>query len=64
LLHGEGRFHRYLLLAQVCEGLLPKPEESRAQWLDALSEFDLRAINVAHLEAIEWATQVSRTSLQ
>ena len=64
LLHGEGRFHRYLLLAQVCEGLLPLPEPTRAQWLDALSEFDLRAINIAHLEAIEWATQVSRTSLQ
>lgn len=63
LLKEEGKFHRFVLLARACEGELPQSEEARARALDALAEFDIRTVNTAHLEAIEWATQISKSSL-
>lgn len=54
LVNGEGRYLRYLQLAQACEGL-PLPEEIE------LDDIDLKAVNLAHLDAIEWATQAVKT---
>jgi EAL and modified HD-GYP domain-containing signal transduction protein len=53
LLQSEGRYLRYLQLAQACEGT-PLPED--AQYAD----IDTKIVNIAHLEAIEWASQVSK----
>lgn len=53
LLKGEGKYGRFLSLARACEGeILPEDEN--------YSDIDIKAVNLAHLEAIEWATQISR----
>jgi len=57
LLKGEGKYQRFLQLALACEGGLNEDGEP-------LGDIDVRAANIAHLEAIEWATQIARTSLQ
>lgn len=52
----DGRYRRFLSLALACEGNA-LPEESQ------LDDIDVRAVNIAHLEAIEWATQAGKISL-
>jgi EAL and modified HD-GYP domain-containing signal transduction protein len=53
LLNNEGRYARFLQLALVCEGeALPAEME--------LDDIDARNVNIAHLEAIEWAAQAAR----
>lgn len=54
LINNEGRYSRFLQLAWACEGE-PLPEEIE------LADIDTKAVNIAHLEAIEWATQAART---
>ena len=52
----DGRYRRFLSLALACEGDA-LPEEVQ------LDDVDVRAVNIAHLEAIEWATQAITVSL-
>lgn len=53
ILRQEGRYGRFLRLAMACEGHpLTNPDE--------LADIDVKAVNNAHLEAIEWATQAMR----
>jgi len=54
LINNEGRYLRFLQLARACEGE-PLPEEIE------LADIDIKMVNIAHLEAIEWATQAGRT---
>ncbi len=50
ILRQEGRYGRFLRLALACEGhALAGAEE--------LADIDVKAVNNAHLEAVEWATQ-------
>lgn len=52
----DGRYRRFLSLALACEGnTLPEGTQ--------LDDIDVRSINIAHLEAIEWATQAGKVSL-
>lgn len=53
LLRGEGRYARFLALAKACEGG-PLAEN------EAYADLDVKAVNLAHFEAIEWATLNSR----
>lgn len=55
LLGQEGRYARFLHLALACEGQ-PLTEEVE------LADIDIKAVNTAHLEAIEWATQAANTA--
>jgi c-di-GMP-related signal transduction protein len=55
LLHGSGKYLRFLQLAQACEGAADIDEAS-------LSDIDAKTVNIAHLEAIEWATQICADS--
>jgi EAL and modified HD-GYP domain-containing signal transduction protein len=55
LIHDSGKYRRFLQLAHACEGKLP-PED--VPWAD----LDAKVVNVAHLEAVEWATQVMKTA--
>jgi c-di-GMP-related signal transduction protein len=55
LLHGSGKYLRFLQLAQACEGSADIDEAS-------LSDIDAKTANIAHLEAIEWATQICADS--
>jgi len=53
LLAGTGKYHRFLGLALACEGgALPEQE--------SYVDLDAKTVNIAHLEAIEWATQISK----
>ncbi|TSA49581.1 MAG: HDOD domain-containing protein [Nitrosomonadales bacterium] len=53
LLAGTGRYRRFLDLAMACEGMaLPEDEN--------FADIDVKAVNIAHLEAIEWATKLSK----
>jgi hypothetical protein len=54
LLCEDGKYRRFLHLALACEGT-PLPEDL------SLNDVDVKQVNLAHLEAIEWATQASRT---
>ena len=51
LLENSGRFVRFLNLATACEGVTLELEEE-SQYAD----FDVKFVNAAHLDAIEWAT--------
>lgn len=54
-LSGEpSKYTRYLNMALACEGLVNLDE---TQYQD----FDVRMINQAHLEAIEWATKITKS---
>lgn len=53
LTQADGRYRRFLTLAQACEGEA-LPEDT------PLDDIDVRAVNIAHLEAIEWATQAGK----
>lgn len=55
LLEGEGRFARFLHLALACEGEPLSEEENFA-------DIDVKTVNLAHIEAIEWATQISKSA--
>ncbi|MCX7628325.1 MAG: HDOD domain-containing protein [Methylophilaceae bacterium] len=53
LLRGEGRYARFLALAQACEGsTLPAGEH--------YADLDVKAVNLAHLDAIEWAARLTK----
>jgi hypothetical protein len=54
LMGEEGRYSRYLKLAKACEQTIPPA-------LDELSDIDIKLVNNAHIEAIEWATQACKT---
>ncbi|OIQ78891.1 HDOD domain protein [mine drainage metagenome] len=56
LMQPDGKYHRFLSLALACEGNA-LPEELQ------LDDIDVRAANIAHLEALEWATQTGKISL-
>lgn len=56
LTQGDGRYHRFLTLALACEGNA-LPEDT------LLDDIDVKAVNLAHLDAIEWATQAGNTAL-
>lgn len=53
LLHRTGKYHRFLQLAQACESETMAAAENFA-------DIDAKTINIAHLEAIEWAAQITR----
>ena len=53
ILRQEGRYGRFLRLAMACEGHVLTDA-------DELADIDVKAVNIAHLEAIEWATQAMR----
>ena len=53
LLHRTGKYLRFLQLAEACEGTQPADAEN-------LTDIDAKAVNIAHLEAVEWATQITR----
>lgn len=55
LLHGSGKYNRYLQLAQACEGLSLQMPESQV-------DLDAQTVNAAHLEAIEWTAQICTES--
>lgn len=55
LLGNEGKYRRFLALALACEGVPPDDEQH-------FSDIDVKAVNLAHLEAIEWATQISASN--
>ena len=55
LLEGDGRYARFLALARACEGE-PLPEGGH------YADIDVKAVNLAHLEAIEWAAQLSKSA--
>lgn len=55
LLQGEGKYKRFLDMALACEGLLSTEDAMN------LPDLDVRAVNTAHMEAIEWAAQISGT---
>lgn len=57
LLQQEGKYRRYLDLALACEGLLEEVETEN------LPEVETRLVNLAHMEAMEWAAQVAGTRL-
>lgn len=55
LIKNEGRYSRFLRLALACEGkTLTTPDE--------FVDVDANSINIAHLEAIEWAIQTGKLS--
>lgn len=53
LLHGSGKYLRFLQLAQACEGA-PLTDA------DSLADIDVKTVNSAHLDAVEWATGIAR----
>lgn len=53
LLHRTGKYQRFLQLAEACEGTQTAAAEN-------LTDIDAKAVNIAHLEAVEWATQITR----
>ena len=53
LLNNAGRYARFLQLAQACEG------DALAEEME-LDDIDVKNVNIAHLEAIEWAAQAVR----
>lgn len=53
LLHRTGKYQRFLQLAEACEGTQTADAET-------LTDIDAKAVNIAHLEAVEWATQITR----
>jgi hypothetical protein len=55
LLKGEGKYGHILALAKACEGeALPEAA--------SFANIDIKAANLAHLEAIEWAAQIAKSS--
>lgn len=55
LLKGEGRYAHILTLAKACEGT-PLPEDTN------YADIDVKAANLAHFEAIEWATGIAKSA--
>ena len=55
LLKNEGRYTHILALARACEGI-PLPEDA------SFADIDIKAANLAHLEAIEWAAGISKAT--
>lgn len=55
LLENEGRYADILALAKACEGA-PLPEEGN------FADIDVKAANIAHLEAIEWAAGIAKSA--
>lgn len=53
LLTNSGKYYRYLLLAHACEA---QPTAEDTSWPD----LDLKTVNLAHFEAIEWAAATMR----
>lgn len=53
LLAGSGKYYRFLSLALACEGAALAEQES-------YTDIDVKTVNIAHLEAIEWATQIAK----
>jgi hypothetical protein len=56
LLQRGGKYYRFLELALACEGL-EIPEAG-----NAFNDVDAKTLNIAHLESIEWAIQISRVA--
>jgi len=56
LIQHEGKYSKFMQLAFACEGQ-DLPEDA------SMDDIDVRAVNIAHLEAIEWATQALGLSL-
>lgn len=57
LTQGEGKYQRFLDLALACEGSLSDDA------MPNLPEVDVRMVNIAHMEAIEWAARITGTRL-
>ncbi len=55
LLQNEGRYAHILALAKACEGT-PLPENT------SFADIDVKFANLAHLEAIEWAAGISKST--
>lgn len=53
LLNGEGKYRRFLDLAMACEGMVLPEDEN-------FGDIDLKHVNVAHLDAIEWAARLAK----
>lgn len=57
LIQGEGKYQRFLDLALACEGSLNDDA------LANLPEVEVRMVNSAHMEAMEWAARITGTRL-
>lgn len=55
LLKNEGRYAHILALAKACEGT-PLPEDAN------FADIDVKAANIAHIEAIEWAAGIAKST--
>ena len=53
LLNGEGKYRRFLDLAMTCEGMVLPEDET-------FSDLDIKNVNAAHLDAIEWAAKLAK----
>ena len=58
LLQEDGRYLRFLRLAQACEGSAALDEADA----DIFSDMDLKAVNFSHLEALEWSAGIIRNA--
>ncbi len=55
LLKNEGKYAHILTLARACEGT-PLPEDAN------YNDIDVKATNLAHIEAIEWAAGIAKSA--